>query len=100
MCRIRPSLVLSVSVLLAACAVELTDPRWIEPEGSEEFVAGYRHGCQSGRHKYDPQLTFRIRDPDRYASDEEYTKGWDEGFSLCYEQEKKYPTLLGGNSEI
>lgn len=70
-------------------------PRWIEPEGSEAFVAGYRHGCQSGRHEYDPQLTFRIRDPDRYASDEEYTEGWDEEFSLCYEQEKSIPHCWG-----
>lgn len=98
--RVRSSLVLTVPVLLVACAAELKDPRWIEPEGSEAFVAGYRHGCQSGRHKYDPQLMFRIRDPDRYGSGEDYAEGWEEGFSLCYEQEKKYPTLLGGNTEM
>lgn len=93
--RFSLALGLIVSVLLAGCA-ELTDPRLVEPEGSEAFVAGYRHGCQSGRNKHDVQVGMRYQSPRRYGSDEEYTRGWDEGFSLCYAQEKKYPTLMGG----
>lgn len=83
-----------------SCTATLEDPRWIEPTGSRSFVSGYLHGCQSGRHEYNDQLYFHQQSQRRYMREDDYRQGWDEGFELCYAQEKKYPTLIGGNSEI
>jgi len=82
---------------ISGCAHELSDPRFVEPEGSKQYVAGYRHGCQSGRHEAQRELFFHIQDHDRYESNSEYTQGWDEGFALCFEQQEENPVMMGGS---
>jgi len=84
-------------LLLAGCAHDMTDPRFVEPEGSQQYVAGYRHGCQSGRHEAQRELFFPMQDHRRYDSNEDYTRGWDEGFELCFAQQEKYPVMMGGS---
>jgi hypothetical protein len=70
-----------MAVILAACTS--TEDALIERGFSPAYAAGYDHGCSSGQVAGGGLFGEPQKDADRYASDSEYTKGWDAGFAKC-----------------
>jgi len=82
------------AALLAACAGSGGgySPRAAAPAGTESFQAGYWHGCRTGvLEAYSFPDTHRMEA--RYRNDEQYRSGFDTGYALCLEHERKYPKI-------
>jgi hypothetical protein len=78
----RPWLVIGLAtVMLAACTS--TEDALIQRGLSPAYAAGYDHGCSSGQVAGGGLFGETQKDQSRYASDSEYTKGWDAGFAKC-----------------
>ena len=74
-------LVLLSLLVLAAC----TDTRegLIKQGATPAYADGYVAGCDSGKQAAGDPRAPASKDPNRYGSDGDYTKGWDEAFQKC-----------------
>jgi len=74
-------IILSTQTALAACAQQREV--LIERGATPAYADGYVAGCDSGKQAAGAQLVEGNKDPNRYRTDSEYTKGWDEAFEKC-----------------
>ncbi|MDH3690957.1 MAG: hypothetical protein OEU36_16035 [Gammaproteobacteria bacterium] len=88
--------VVVIACTLTACTA-YKDPRRSLPEGSKVYRMGYLHGCYSGLNEFNPDLAYYRKDRKLFNSDEQYHDGWEIGFNACYERERQFPTMVGGN---
>jgi hypothetical protein len=65
------------------------------PQGSPDFMQGYRDGCASGYSDAGWEIYYdRYRkDHEAYAASADYRRGWDEGHGLCYQKEHDFPHM-------
>lgn len=68
-------------VALAACTSQ--QERLIQQGASPAYAEGYSDGCDSGKQAAGAVLIEAKQDTNRYAGDNEYTKGWDAAFKKC-----------------
>jgi hypothetical protein len=72
---------ISMALLLTACAQPPTAPAQtpnVNLSGfPKSFQDGYRDGCASA------QSLLSKKDQARYKSDDQYTTGWQDGYSAC-----------------
>ena len=75
-----------VGGLTVACATE--DEQLLERGFPPAYASGYGDGCESG-HKAggDPFSNLR-KDPTRFAGDNLYQQGWEDGFNTCEGEER------------
>jgi hypothetical protein len=72
---------LITALALGACgSVEET---LIEQGLPPAYAAGYADGCASGTEAAGGLFAEARKDASRYAADDQYTRGWDEGFEEC-----------------
>lgn len=67
----------------------------IPPPGSDAFQRGYIDGCWSGwglAAKPGFEALF-YRNEARFASDEDYHRGWVQGELDCYNEQMNFPTM-------
>lgn len=86
-----------LTLFLVACGQPAVVNPQVPPEGSSDFKAGYRDGCDSGFadaawYNYKGRFT---KDDDQYSSNEDYHKGWDDGHTACYKFGIRYPRNSG-----
>ena len=90
-----------MGLLLIACGSNLTNPE-IPPPGSPGYQEGYLDGCARGfavAPRAGAEIEYR-QDEARYASDEEYRRGWETGLKACYEEERRHPKMCGPGPEL
>jgi hypothetical protein len=73
--------VVGTALVLVACTS--TEEALIERGLSPAYAAGYDHGCASGKQAGGGLFAEAQKDEERYGSDSEYAKGWDQGFAKC-----------------
>lgn len=78
-------------MLVAACT-------GTAPERTAAYEIGYWDGCstgysQAGKPGYEAAAR---KDVQRFASDEEYRRGWESGDKDCYQKETRFPTMMFG----
>ena len=66
---------------LTACAS--TKEALIERGFDPAYAEGYDDGCSSGQNAAGGIFSETRKDASRYASDDQYTQGWDAGFAKC-----------------
>ncbi|BBG65593.1 hypothetical protein NNO_0890 [Hydrogenimonas sp.] len=54
---------------------------------SASFVSGYKDGCESAKRYFENSL-IEVEKPPVYSENEEYRKGWDDGYERCYSYEE------------
>ena len=72
--------VVAIISVMFGCVATQIEPA---PEGSKEFQKGYTDGCKTGLLCSGDIHKKWTRDKKRYATDEEYKRGWEEGFFKC-----------------
>ncbi|MDO6485131.1 hypothetical protein [Shimia thalassica] len=79
---------LCTTPFLAACASAPSTEDALRSHGySQEYVAGYHSGCESGKHAGGDVFAKRTRDEGIYGAAGDYKTGWDYGFLTCKQQE-------------
>ena len=80
--RLQATLAALITALaLGACgSVEET---LIEQGLPPAYAGGYADGCASGKQAAGGLLGEARKDASRYGADDQYTRGWDEGFEEC-----------------
>ena len=80
---------LAAMVAISGCATKVSET----PAGPPGYQEGFAAGCDSGYVAAGhPYYRFR-KDPSRFAADEMYRQGWNDGFATC---KGKYDAI--GNS--
>ena len=60
----------------------------------DPYGEAYGRGCLSGFRDAGGEVNdFAPKDEVRYAADPTYRKGWDEGYSSCYERQIRTPMM-------
>lgn len=60
----------------------------------DPYGEAYGRGCLSGFRDAGGEVNeFAPKDEARYAADPTYRKGWDEGYSACYERQIRTPMM-------
>ncbi len=79
---------ISAAALLAGCSTETVDKRVAAQ--SPAYQQGWSDGCESGLYRRDveysgtPRASDRFeRDSERYRTDQEYARGWNDGEKGC-----------------
>jgi hypothetical protein len=80
--RLQHWVVVVMAVAMPAACTS-TEEALIQRGFSPAYAAGYDHGCSSGQEAGGGLFGQTQKDASRYASDSEYTKGWDAGFAKC-----------------
>jgi hypothetical protein len=73
-------------VLLLCTACTPLQLRFNKPEGPPEYVQGFDDGCESGiavDGDFWLKITHHLKKDPNYMNDQNYTRGWNEGFSFC-----------------
>lgn len=81
-------------LIVAGCATQhLAQKRekLIQQGFSNDYTDGYVHGCSSGYNRAGDRYYDFSRDMPRYQSDQNYSKGWDEGYQSC---KAEYESLM------
>jgi hypothetical protein len=78
---------IALAIALAACTS--TREGLIEQGFSPAYAQGYDHGCASGKADVGGLFATAQKDAGRYASDSDYTQGWDAGFAKCRKDERQ-----------
>ena len=47
------------------------------------YAEGYADGCASGKEAAGGLFAEALKDASRYGADDQYTRGWNEGFEEC-----------------
>ena len=68
------------------------------PPHTAEYEMGYWDGCntgyaEAGRPGYEAAAYKNLQ---RFATDEEYRHGWEDGEHVCYDREVRFPTVPFG----
>ncbi len=77
--KIPFTLVPTLLLLLAGCT---PTRQWLENQ-PKSFREGYVAGCKNGKARVENSYLPKTNDTERYRTDEEYKKGWDEGYEDC-----------------
>ena len=73
--------VLLTLLALAACTSQREG--LIKQGATPAYADGYVDGCDSGKQAAGDERAQAKKDPNRYGSDGDYTKGWDEASQKC-----------------
>lgn len=68
---------------LALAACTSTRDALIAQGFDPAYAEGYDAGCSSGKAAAGGLLSESSKDANRYATDTQYTQGWDAGFAKC-----------------
>jgi len=83
---------LFVAGLLGACGKP-----W-PPPGTPLYQNGWAAGCDSGYTEAGRDGYSRnYRKGAEYGTESDYKQGWDEGYTYCYERERRTPWMMGGD---
>ena len=75
---------------LLACTDTISSEDALRKHGySEQYVAGYHDGCQSGKRAGGDAFSQRARNEAAYAKRGDYSHGWEYGFVTCRDQESR-----------
>ena len=79
-----------ITLLLSACGETISSEDALRKHGySEQYVAGYHDGCQSGKRAGGDTFSQRARNETAYAQQGDYSHGWDYGFVTCRDEEAR-----------
>jgi hypothetical protein len=79
--RSHATIALATIMALAACTS--TREALVERGRAPAYAQGYDDGCASGKAAGGGLFSEAQKDADSYASDSQYTQGWDAGFAKC-----------------
>lgn len=72
---------LATALALAACGS--VEEALIEQGFPPAYAEGYAGGCASGKEAAGGLFAEALKDASRYGADDQYTRGWNEGFEEC-----------------
>lgn len=74
--------------LVAACSSAPSTEDTLRSHGySQNYVAGYHSGCESGKHAGGDLFSSRVQDSGAYSAGGDYKNGWDYGFLTCNQKQ-------------
>lgn len=89
-------LIIGTTALATGCAGGMWRGEWTENQCLQsgqptEYCVGMRQGCASGYKAGGNIYALHTKDVMRYAQDDLYHQGWDDGFAQCYGATKTGP---------
>jgi len=75
--------VLALLIAVSAAACTPTKDALLEEGYSPAYAQGYEHGCATGKAELGGLFSTAQKDASAYASDSQYTQGWDAGYAKC-----------------
>ena len=84
-CRLQTGLAVLITTLVVAACGSVKDAmvkRGLPPA----YAEGYDDGCASGKDAAGGLFAETRQDIDRYGSDDQYARGWSDGFEKCRQE--------------